>query len=272
MECLYTILEVDKDASHEEIRRSYKALALKYHPDKCPEDDQAETKFVKVKEAYDILGDPIRRNIYDQNSSSINFDNIIQWKEYVNSIIKTIYTVMKKNIFPKDICINLSVSINEIYNRRIKKLIVKVKRWQDGEFVTSNENIYVDLLNFKPEYLFSEKGDASVLKGLSNSNIIVKVTIQEDNVYISDLLSPYDLCITKNMCLNEFYVSEMIELSYLPDIKVKNEQKESYVMSGVGLPYMTDDGEIKRGDIYLKIHISVPQNVPKEFIDYIKTI
>jgi DnaJ-class molecular chaperone len=64
----------------------------------------------------------------------------------------------------------------------------------------------------------------------------------------------------------------MIELSYLPDIKVKNEQKESYVMSGVGLPYMTDDGEIKRGDIYLKIHISVPQNVPKEFIDYIKTI
>lgn len=273
MECLYTILEVEKTATHDEIKRSYRALALKYHPDKCTErSEETDAKFVKIKEAYEILGDTIKRNIYDQNSSKMKFDDILQWKDYVNSIIKTIYTIMKKNVFPEDITIKLSVSIGDIYNGKVKKLSVKVKRWHENEYVTSNENIYVDLVNFKSEYVFIEKGDASIFKGVSNSNIRVIVMIKEEDMYISDLLSQYDLCIRKEMSLKEFYSSEYIEIEGLSEVEVKNERKESYVLTGVGLPYVTEEGDRKRGDIYITINISVPIDVPSEFIELIKTI
>lgn len=276
MECLYAILEVDRDATHEEIKRSYRNLALKYHPDKMMiKDDMIEDdRFIKIKEAYEILVDPIKRNIYDDNKNKMKFDSINEWKVYVNDIVKIIYSVMRKNIFPDDITIKLQMSILEIYHKKIKKLSVKVKRWVDNELLTSNETIYVDLVNFKSEYIFIEKGDSSVFKGIPNSNIVVRVSLSDDSsdVHISDLLSPYDLYIDVNMSLKEFYTEEMILLKCLPHIEIKNDHRESYILKSAGLPYLNDDMCELRGDIYVKINIRVPVAIPNDFIDYIKTI
>lgn len=62
---LYAILEVPKDATIEEIKKSYKKLAMKYHPDKNPNDKEAEEKFKEIANAYEILSDPARKNNYD---------------------------------------------------------------------------------------------------------------------------------------------------------------------------------------------------------------
>ena len=51
----YVILEVDKDASEDQIKQSFRSLARKYHPDKNPNDSEAETKFKEIQEAYAIL-------------------------------------------------------------------------------------------------------------------------------------------------------------------------------------------------------------------------
>ncbi|HXG34736.1 MAG TPA: molecular chaperone DnaJ [Bryobacteraceae bacterium] len=62
----YQILGVSRDAKPEEIRKAYRRLARKYHPDLNPGDKSAEEKFKQIQEAYDVLSDPQKRQMYDQ--------------------------------------------------------------------------------------------------------------------------------------------------------------------------------------------------------------
>jgi len=62
----YETLSVTRNASAEEIRKSYRKLARKYHPDLNPGDKSSEERFKNVQEAYDVLSDPKKRQMYDQ--------------------------------------------------------------------------------------------------------------------------------------------------------------------------------------------------------------
>lgn len=64
--CYYEVLSVSRDAAGDEIKRAYRRMAMKYHPDRNPDDSAAEANFKEAAEAYEILGDPERRRIYDQ--------------------------------------------------------------------------------------------------------------------------------------------------------------------------------------------------------------
>lgn len=63
---LYKVLEVSKEASQDEIRRSYRRLARKYHPDANPGDKQAEERFKGIQQAYEVLSRPEKRREYDE--------------------------------------------------------------------------------------------------------------------------------------------------------------------------------------------------------------
>lgn len=70
----YKILGVERNASQEEIKKKYRKLAAKYHPDKNPDDPTAQKKFTDLGEAYEVLKDPEKRKLYDRAGAD--------WKKY----------------------------------------------------------------------------------------------------------------------------------------------------------------------------------------------
>ncbi|XP_022350333.1 dnaJ homolog subfamily C member 5 isoform X1 [Enhydra lutris kenyoni] len=68
-ESLYHVLGLDKNATSDDIKKSYRKLALKYHPDKNPDNPEAADKFKEINNAHAILTDATKRNIYDKYGS-----------------------------------------------------------------------------------------------------------------------------------------------------------------------------------------------------------
>ena len=65
--CYYEVLGVARSANNEELKKSFRRLAMKCHPDRCPDDPAAQDKFKEAKEAYEILADQRKRSMYDQH-------------------------------------------------------------------------------------------------------------------------------------------------------------------------------------------------------------
>lgn len=68
-EHLYEFLGIEKTATQDDIKKAYRKLALKYHPDKNPNDPEAEAKFKDINQAHSVLSNETKRQIYDQYGS-----------------------------------------------------------------------------------------------------------------------------------------------------------------------------------------------------------
>ena len=103
MKDLYSILNLTKDSTTEEIKKSYKKLAFKYHPDKN-KDPEAIPVFKDISEAYEILTNKEKKKIYDQfgyEAVSENIENMMSPIDLFQSLFNVDFTnpVMGGNIF-----------------------------------------------------------------------------------------------------------------------------------------------------------------------------
>ncbi len=92
----YAILGVPRDATQEEIKRAYRKLALKYHPDRNPGNKEAEEKFKEISEAYEVLSDPEKRAIYDSYGYSGLKSSGYRGFEDISDIFKTFSDIFEE--------------------------------------------------------------------------------------------------------------------------------------------------------------------------------
>lgn len=102
----YKILKIDKNSSLDDIKKKYRELAVKYHPDKNRGDKESEDIFKEISEAYSILSDPQKRNEYDllYNQPKFNFSDFI-----LNSLNKRYY---QNNVYEEREYLSLKLEIN----------------------------------------------------------------------------------------------------------------------------------------------------------------
>jgi molecular chaperone DnaJ len=113
MKDYYEILGLNKDCTQEDIKKAYRKLAIKYHPDKNPDNKEAEEKFREINEANDTLSDPDKRAAYDnqgQNFSSFfNFGDIFNM---TGNIRKTYQTYVELTLEEVNTGITRTISYN----------------------------------------------------------------------------------------------------------------------------------------------------------------
>jgi molecular chaperone DnaJ len=141
MKDYYRILGVPRDASQEEIKKAYRRLALKYHPDRNPNDKEAEERFKEINEAYACLSDPEKRARYDRfgtvegfEFSDTGFDSFASafsdiFEDIFSDFFGT-FTGQRRRTRPKrgaDLRYDLSISLEEAVKGCEKE--ITIPRW-----------------------------------------------------------------------------------------------------------------------------------------------
>lgn len=139
----YELLEINKNASVDEIKKSYRKLAIKWHPDKNPNNkDEAEIKFKAISEAYQVLSDPQKKEIYDtygeeglKNNGGMGGTSFNSPEDIFRMFFgdghspfsghEGQFTQSKQQTDSK--IINIPVTLKELYNGSKKKITLKIK-------------------------------------------------------------------------------------------------------------------------------------------------
>lgn len=107
---LYGILDVDRDATHEEIKQRYRALALQHHPDRNPDDPQAEERFKEISLAYAILGNAERRAEYDRGRTLPGIDLDLDLRLDIEDLLRRVFRRRRRKKAGEDLKYTLRVT------------------------------------------------------------------------------------------------------------------------------------------------------------------
>ena len=291
----YKILGLDRNASESDIKKAYRKLAMKYHPDRTKGDKSAEEMFKKVSEAYAVLGDKEKRKEYDTFGASgfrqrysqedifrgFNFGDIFKEFGFDDSSFANIfmggggggrrygfsyggdpfsaYTAgQRAQVKGSDLVYELPLTIQEVFHGTTKTIALE----QGGQQQKIEVKIPKGMATGKKLRL-AGKGQPGAFGG-PPGDLYIQAKVVDDPVYS---LVGYDLYIDREIRLTEALLGTQIQIPTVDGkslnlrIPPGTQHQTKMRMKGYGLP------EIKkgqRGNLYARILVKTPKRLNKK--------
>lgn len=293
----YKVLGVDKKTSQKEVKKAYRKLAVKFHPDKNPDNKKAEEKFKEISEAYDVLGSAEKRKEYDQLGA--NWDRFqktggqegdFDWSQF-NQNPQSGYTRYEGNLedlfgeggfsdffhtafggkstggqrrqaAPKgqDVRADLQISFDDAFRGGFKQFSVNGKKIR---------------INLKPGV-----NHGQTLK-LKHKGLASRGGGPKGDLYLTIRIGPDPVYERKG---DHIYIDLPIDI-YTAVLGGKKEAKTPHGAVNISIPKGTPNGKVMRikskgmprkahgyGDFYVKINVTTPHNLSEEEIELFKKL
>jgi DnaJ family protein A protein 2 len=301
----YNTLGVSENASNDEIKKAYRALSLKYHPDKTNGDAEKVKIFQKANEAYEILSDNDKRREYDmmkQNpfarmnsfggngEQNININEIFEnmffggmpgmfpggfppgqnFQVFVNGVpVNVSQRVEKPQAIVKTVQINMATVLNG------GKIPIEIERWsmENGNKISETVKVYVDIfkgIDHNEVIVLRDQGNK--INDTCKGDVNIFIHVNNDSGFIR---SGLDLIMDKNISLKEALCGFNFELKHIngrsytinnaPGNIITPEYKK--VIQNMGL---TRDQHV--GNLIIQFHTKFPDTLTKEQIESLKNI
>ena len=258
MENFYDVLGISKDASNSDIKKSYRKLAIKYHPDKSNDGDEI---FKKVTEAYSILSDESKRHMYDVTgvTDNLNIDphEIFTqlFKDFKPDVMGEFSSGFIKGFGGNIKTVPIDDNINNMFKDMMPGVLDSMSSMLTGKTVT--ENLESDIVKdvFK-EVILPKKNKPDAIRK--------KINIDLRSIYIGKQ-KRFKIKYTKVKKNQEFKDIEIIKLTLaLGDIIIENKGNERIGYKERGDVIVTfickdSDYEIKKYDLILNKTISIKE-------------
>ncbi|MGM0418814.1 MAG: DnaJ C-terminal domain-containing protein [Thermodesulfobacteriota bacterium] len=296
----YKELGVDKNASKDEIKKAYRKLAQKYHPDKNKDDKAAEDKFKKISEAYAVLSDDEKRNQYDNFGADAfkqqysrddifkNFDFEDIFREFgftgstrgssssfnINDLFGGAFSSGgfggqgrgQRSMKGQDLETEINISVYDAVNGSQKT-------------ISLNKETGPEQLSFKiPKGFITGKKIRLKGKGSQSpygdqpGDLFIKAKIVPDSKYSAE---GNNVVAVENIKLTESLLGTTLKVT-APDNSVYNlnippgtRHKSKFRIPGKGIPYMNKSG---RGDLFVQINVETHRELTEEQAELIKKL
>ena len=294
----YDVLNISKDCSQDEIKRAYRKLSMKFHPDKNPGDDTATAKFQEITRAYSEIETPEKRNHYHAsnnrgNGINMNMNANMSDVEFMNFMKQTmqsmqgmdgpamfsqfthqqsqspLFKAMQK---PQPIVKKLTITLDLAFNGG--SIPLTIERWQsaNGEKITETENIYVDIprgVDNNEMLIVRDKGN--VLNNIKG-DIKIFVVVNNTTDFKRDGL---DLIYEKSISLKDALCGFTFDIKYINGKNLKMNNKEGSIVKPQ-FKKMVEKLGFRRGDhvgnLIVVFDIKFPDKLTQEQIDGLKSI
>lgn len=287
----YKVLGVDKNATDEEIKKKYRKLALKYHPDHAKGDKAAEEKFKEISEAYAVLSDKEKRKQYDEFGSTGFHQRFSQEDIFRNFDFGSIFrefgfgdggfsfgrgggkrfsfggdsffgnrgeNVRQARLKGADIVYELPLTLEEAVTGTSKTISLR----HSGQSETITVKIPTGMTDGKKLRL-SGKGEISGHGG-PRGDLFIQAKIQKHPLFS---VEGKDLHIAREIKLSEAILGTTIQVPTIDrkefnlTIPPGTKHKTKMRLPGQGLPDMNTK---KKGHLYVNIHVKIPKSLTKK--------